>query len=171
MCITDRIWNLWKYKIIDKYRYFYGHAFRKVLTASVYYVRNMPKVFTSKNQKNGELGEGIAVKYLQGKGYRILERNYTRKCGEIDIVAQKGGRILCIEVKSRLVRSFNAKAMLTVNPAENMHGKKQQRFRAVIAEYLTEHKVGSNWRADVILVYINSAARIARVHHIQNVIL
>ena len=46
----------------------------------------MPKVFTSKTQKRGETGENIAVFYLERQGFKIIDRNYTVKAGEIDII-------------------------------------------------------------------------------------
>jgi len=60
----------------------------------------MPKVFTSKTQKTGEIGENIAVKFLVKHGYTIIDRNYTKKWGEIDIVAEKHEKLYFIEVKS-----------------------------------------------------------------------
>lgn len=60
----------------------------------------MPKVFTSKSQAKGELGEEIACKYLISKGYTVLERNFTILQGEIDIVAKEGNQIVFLEVKS-----------------------------------------------------------------------
>jgi Holliday junction resolvase-like predicted endonuclease len=65
----------------------------------------MPKVFTSKSQKVGELGESLAEKYLVGKGYKIVERNYTISQGEIDIVAKFGDSIVFVEVKAVSVSS------------------------------------------------------------------
>jgi putative endonuclease len=57
------------------------------------------KNFISEKQKIGKLGEDVACKYLEKKGYVILERNYTRKWGEIDIVSCETERIHFIEVK------------------------------------------------------------------------
>ena len=52
--------------------------------------------------KTGQLGEDIACKYLISKGFTIIERNYRKKWGEIDIVSQKSGRIHFVEVKASL---------------------------------------------------------------------
>ena len=60
----------------------------------------MPKVFTSKKQKIGEIGENIACKFLVKQGFSILDRNYTKKWGELDIVARKYDKLYFIEVKS-----------------------------------------------------------------------
>ena len=60
----------------------------------------MPKVFTSETQKKGEIGENIAVKFLMKHNFSIIERNYTKKWGEIDIIAEKSNKLYFIEVKS-----------------------------------------------------------------------
>ena len=52
------------------------------------------KKFTSKSQKIGELGEDLACKFLMKHEFIISERNYTRKWGEIDIIAEKDNKII-----------------------------------------------------------------------------
>ena len=49
----------------------------------------------------GLAGERLAALSLQLKGYRILERNYRTKLGEIDIIARKGDVVAIVEVKAR----------------------------------------------------------------------
>lgn len=49
----------------------------------------------------GNQGEDLACKYLQKHGYKILERNYRIRGGEIDIVAQDGEYLVFVEVKTR----------------------------------------------------------------------
>ncbi len=49
----------------------------------------------------GKKGEEIAVNYLLENGFEILEKNFRSKFGEIDIVAQKGGKLFFVEVKTR----------------------------------------------------------------------
>ena len=53
------------------------------------------------NRQSGIEGETIAVEYLKKKGYKILERNFSAKTGEIDIIAQDGKYLVFVEVKSR----------------------------------------------------------------------
>lgn len=57
----------------------------------------MPKRFTSKTQKIGKTGEDVACKFLVKHGFEIVERNYTRKWGEIDIIAS---RSICEQKRS-----------------------------------------------------------------------
>lgn len=49
----------------------------------------------------GRRGEEIACRYLTGRGYRILVRNYRTRLGEIDIIAQQGATLVFVEVKTR----------------------------------------------------------------------
>ncbi|MEM7048131.1 MAG: YraN family protein [Acidobacteriota bacterium] len=57
-------------------------------------------------RERGRLGEDAAVRWLQGRGYRILERNVHVPGGELDVVALQEGTVCFIEVKARRTRSF-----------------------------------------------------------------
>lgn len=54
----------------------------------------------------GNQGEEIASKFLQEKGYKILQRNFHSRFGEIDIIAQEGNTLVFVEVKTRWGQSF-----------------------------------------------------------------
>jgi putative endonuclease len=124
----------------------------------------MPKVFTSQSQRTGELGEQIATKYLLRKGYSIIERNYTKKWGEIDIVAQKGGIVYFFEVKSKNNYS-------EYRPEENMHSGKIVRLKRTLQTYLLERCYEGEWQFGLITVYLDSVSRTAQVRLLENVIL
>lgn len=64
-------------------------------------------------QTVGNHGEEIACKYLQKQGYRILEKNYRIRGGEIDIVAKEGNTLVFVEVKTRWSHEYGL-------PAESM---------------------------------------------------
>src|SRR5689334_22052147 len=53
------------------------------------------------NQRVGAQGEEVAVDYLTGLRYRIVERNFRCKGGEVDIVARDGKTLVFVEVKAR----------------------------------------------------------------------
>ena len=58
----------------------------------------------------GKAGEDAAIRYLCQQGYRILERNYRCRFGEIDLIARDGGTLVFIEVKTRRSRRFGPAA-------------------------------------------------------------
>jgi len=131
----------------------------------------MPKIFTSKTQKIGELGESLACKYLEGNGYIILDRNYTRKLGEIDIVASKDKTLYFIEVKSVTRENLTNRGFenLGFRPEENMHPKKLEKFHRVIETYLMERNVVSNWEVVLLCVFIDEKAKRVKVEIIKDI--
>ena len=62
---------------------------------------------TFQRKRLGKLGEDIACELLLKSGYKILERNFTTKVGEIDIVAQDGNSLVLVEVKTRFPGQFS----------------------------------------------------------------
>ena len=65
----------------------------------------------------GTAGEDAAVRYLEGLGYRVLDRNFRTRFGEIDIVARDGGTTVFVEVKER-ERATHGAAEEYVRPAK-----------------------------------------------------
>ena len=142
----------------------------------------MPKVFTSEKQKIGEFGENIAVKFLLKQGFDILDRNYTKKWGEIDIVAEKNNKLYFIEVKSvsRLTlvrlsaRSYNdSDDRYEHRPEDNMHPWKLKRLSRTIQTYLLSKNIPEEkeWQVDLIVIYLCQAEKKARVKVISDIIL
>jgi len=143
----------------------------------------------TEKQLIGKLGEDIACKYLKSKGFTIINRNYLKKCGEIDIIAQNKGLIHFIEVKSvsracpsnyqnDLNREIKTKSVSSetndsYRPEDNIHTWKLERLRKTIQLYLAEKYVSSetDWFFDVITVYIDQEKRLSRVNMLENVIL
>lgn len=121
----------------------------------------MPKIFTSKSQKMGEFGEKIAEKFLKDKGYKIIERNFCSRNGEIDIIADMDGIRHFIEVKSSASNSKN------IDPVENMTFSKIQKQRSVISEYLRQNRGVFDWQIDVLFVYLDIKDKVAKVEHLE----
>jgi|SRR3989344_4140140 len=140
----------------------------------------------SKKRKIGDRGEEIACKYLENKGFSIIERNYWRPWGEIDIVAKKGSILSFVEVKSvsaDLSRvtplecgsrgtSIGLAGYGGLRPEENVHPAKIKRLSRAIQTYLLEKKVGDEveWRIDIACVFLDFDLKRARVEHWENVI-
>lgn len=86
-----------------------------------------------------------AEEYLMQKGYKILERNFRNRQGEIDIIAKDGEYFCFVEVKYRTTNEFG-------NPLEAVDYRKQNQIRKVALYYLMKNKL-SEWtpcRFDVI---------------------
>jgi putative endonuclease len=89
-------------------------------------------------------GEYDVHDYLLGQGYRVLEMNYRRYTGEIDVIAEKDGVIAFIEVKRRTSARYG-------RPAEAVTPSKQRRIVRTALLFLQEkHLTESPVRFDVI---------------------
>jgi len=98
----------------------------------------------------GQKGEDRAAHFLAGQGYKILERNYRTRAGEIDLIALHEGMVVFVEVKTRTSSLFGAPE-LAVTP------RKQQRMAKAALGYLRSRKLYQMpCRFDV--VAINAAA-------------
>ncbi len=131
------------------------------------------KTFTSPTQKVGQIGEKLACLFLMKHGYTIIETNYTRKFGEIDIVAQKGKVWHFIEVKSvsRVTLSSVSSETSGYRPEENMHPKKIQRFTRTVEYYRMANNLSdTDFQIDLALVYIDQAKKAGIVRIMENVV-
>ncbi|MES2023435.1 MAG: YraN family protein [Patescibacteria group bacterium] len=148
----------------------------------------MPKVFTSKTQKTGEIGENIATRFLVKHGFSILERNYTKKWGEIDIIAEKGKKLYFVEVKSVSRETWNVLTYTSPQPSpykgegaihdnwraeDNMHPWKLKRLSRTIQTYLLSKKIPEEmeWQFDLLVVYLDMEGKKARVKVVKDIIL
>ena len=146
----------------------------------------MPKVFTSKTQKIGEIGENVSVKFLVKHNFIILDRNYTKKWGEIDVVAEKDNKLYFIEVKSvsretlENVTPASTKPSLggqetlgEYRPEDNMHPWKLKRLARTIQTYLLSKKIPDNkeWQVDLLVVFLDLINKKAKVKVVKDIIL
>jgi len=125
------------------------------------------------NKEIGNLGEDIAVRYLQSKGLQVVARNYLKKWGEIDVVArEKSGLVHFIEVKSVTRENIEdvAHEMHTHDPLENIYKHKIQRLRRVIQTYILEKHV-QDWVFDVMAVYIDIKHKESAVKYVEDIVL
>lgn len=160
----------------------------------LFYMKRFIKNFTGNLRKNkdgrtekrriGDRGEDVACRYLKKHKYAIVERNYLKKWGEIDVIAKKEGVLHFVEVKSVscLPRRAEGEMGKTTNrnvprenfwPEENVDARKFRRIARAVQTYLEERNVSKNmeWQIDVITVILNMETRRARVTMIDNVIM
>ena len=147
-------------------------------------LKNKPDNRTEK-RKLGDIGENVACDYLQRHGFEILDRNYLRKWGELDIIAKnkKQNIIHFIEVKSVSLgrRPATGEACATLNdvihetgyrPEENVHPQKLRRLSRAIQTYILEKRLNKyDWQLDIAIVRIDQANRKARVEMLENIII
>jgi putative endonuclease len=95
-------------------------------------------------------GEAYVTKVLQGRGYRILDRNWRIREGELDIVAENpNGVVVFVEVKSRTSVSFG-------DPLEGINSEKLLRIqRLALAWLATNQRLGSIYQIDVAGVLVS----------------
>jgi len=124
----------------------------------------------------GQKGEDEAVKYLKDKSFSILDRNYRKPWGELDIVAQKGSCLYFVEVKT-VTRSFVVeipRGLASWNdyePEDNIHPWKIKRLSRAIETYLLEKKIDdeADWQIDSIAVYLNNKGEVLKIDHLEDI--
>ena len=118
----------------------------------------------STRSKIGKLGEKIAARHLQNKGYKILSTNFhSGKLGEIDIIAEKDGCLYFIEVKTRSGDTFGT-------PEESVTYFKKQHLKRAVYYYLSSRKIETTkYQFDLIAINLDKRTRKAAVKHYQNI--
>lgn len=111
----------------------------------------------------GRLGEEYAAAQLEKEGWKIVERNFCCRYGEMDIIARKEDVLAFAEVKTRRSGSL-------YRPYEAVNYGKQQRLIRIAQFYLMEHETQASPRFDVIEVLIRPGEGFAveSWHHIES---
>ncbi len=128
----------------------------------------------ARHNEVGKIGEDIASEWLKRGGYDIIERNYLKKFGEIDIVARETDFIHFVEVKTVSYETIEeleyAVSHETYRPEENVHHYKVKRLKRVIEAWLFERKYKGVFQIDIVTVRLVTDKKYARVKMIKNVI-
>lgn len=131
----------------------------------------------TESQGIGKLGEDIAVKHIENKGFLIITRNYLKKYGEIDIIAKKGDILHFIEVKSVSCENnpLNVSRVTTDDhrPEDNIHAQKLKRLSRTIQAYLLSNYQNEEpvWVFDVVTVKIDTTKKRAYVKFLEDLVL
>lgn len=109
----------------------------------------------------GWRGENAALAYLENKGWKLLQRHFRTRQGEIDLVMQEGDTLVFVEVKTRRSRAFGA-------PEEAVDERKLERMQVAAEIYLARHpEERRSVRFDMVIVFQRDGAW--RIRHIRNV--
>ena len=112
----------------------------------------------------GNWGEGVARRFLAGKGYRALAANYRSPWGEVDIVARDGEELVFVEVRSRRGAGFGV-------PQESLTPAKAARLTATAQHYLEEMGLDSvDWRIDLVSILLDGGGRVKEISHLVHAV-
>lgn len=114
----------------------------------------------------GFLAENIAARYLESRGYEVIDRNYRKPWGEIDVIAQKDGVVCFVEVKANR-QEFAG----DFNPESRVDYRKLSKITKTAALYL-EYELknpDAPWQVDVISVILNQFDKKVNIKHFKNV--
>ena len=155
----------------------------------------------SSKKKIGPLGEELVAKFLMKQGYAVKDRNFRKKWGELDVIAQKKNILHFVEVKSVSRNIFDFPKSIsnvsrfgsvthetsfgrvgarqdkvrkeTYRPEDNIHSMKVARLKRAIQSYLLSGRVSSEtkWQFDVAAVFIDSENKKVKIDFIEDIIL
>lgn len=114
----------------------------------------------TQNREIGRLAEELAAEALAKKGFKILERNFSNRFGEIDIIAQDKNIYVFVEVKAKKGIEFGF-------PEEMINPGKLRKVKNMAAVYLN----GKNppCRIDVVAIVLSPDNNLVRLTHYENV--
>ena len=122
-----------------------------------------------KNKANvGQIGEDIACQFLERKGFKILGRNYRKPWGEIDIIAEKGGTVRFVEVKTVSRESMmDGSREMDYRPEEMATPDKLKKVARTAVLYMESKKDEREFQIDVVGVVLHEGTRTARCRLIE----
>ena len=124
---------------------------------------HMKHAMKTQKQKIGNIGEELASMFLMKRGFKIIERNYRKKWGELDIVAEKDRIMHFVEVKAISNSNFR--------PEDAVRAWKKERMSRAIRTYLLDHKVPdeTDFQIDIAAVFLDFTRKKARIRMLKNV--
>lgn len=123
----------------------------------------------ARHNEIGKIGEELARKYLEDKGYKIIEQNYKTKYAEIDLVAEQSSGLFSkkilvyIEVRTKVGESYGS-------PEDTINKAKLRKVLWNAKSYSAFTKWGGPERIDAICIVLNPDYSVSRLTHHKNII-
>lgn len=118
------------------------------------------------NYDQGKIGEAIAADHLASTGYKIIERNFHTRFGEIDLVAARGGRLCFVEVKLKVGEDFG-------KPEEMIDERKLKKVFRMAQLFLQNNpEVAKTYplqQIDAVCIVLNEDKSVKRVSHYESI--
>ena len=117
------------------------------------------------------MGENVACEYLRRRGFKIRDRNFVKKTGELDVIAEKEDTLHFVEVKTILVHNFLSEKSSSDNydPSLNLHETKIRKVARTGEWYVLEKKWEGEWQVDGCLVWLRRRDGMARVNYLPQI--
>jgi putative endonuclease len=109
-----------------------------------------------------KIGEAIAKKHLEDKGYQILEQNYRTRYAEIDLIAKKGNVLIFVEVRTKRRELFGS-------PEETINQRKLKKLWLNAQGYVKTKRWLGPYRIDAICIVLNLDNSVSRLKHYQGI--
>ena len=120
----------------------------------------------------GNLGENVACEYLRRHGFKIRDRNISKKTGELDVIAEKENTLHFVEVKTVLAYNFpkEESGKDEYDPSLNLHEAKVKKVARTGEWYVLEKKWEGEWQVDGCLVWLRRRDGMARVSYLPQIV-
>jgi putative endonuclease len=123
----------------------------------------------SQHNEVGKIGEELARKYLEGKGYKIVEQNYRTRYAEIDLVATfRDGffgkeKLVFVEVRTKVGERYGT-------PEDTINKKKLWKVLQNANSYAGFNKWQGMYYIDAVCIVLRSDLTVERLNHYENII-
>ena len=113
----------------------------------------------------GSFAEGLAEEFLKKRGYRILDRNYRKPWGEVDIIAEKEGIVIFVEVKAS-----DSPSPKGFEPEKRVNNDKIKRIKRAAQTYIQQNNLDDrSWQIDLIAIELDKDRGKAKITHFKNI--
>jgi putative endonuclease len=123
-------------------------------------------------RRTGRLGERLAAERLVRSGYRVIDRNYRKREGELDLVAARGGVLVFCEVKTLIAP--DGFQLLPASPLESVGPRKRAKIRRLARAWLADRAAARSlprfrdMRFDAIGVVLSASGELVAFEHIES---
>jgi len=113
----------------------------------------------------GSWAEELAEKFLKDRGYKILDRNYRKPWGEVDIIAEKNDILIFVEVKAS-----DSPAPEGFEPEKRVNDDKIKRIKRAAQTYIQQNNLDDkSWQIDLIAIELDKEKGAAKITHFKNI--
>jgi putative endonuclease len=117
------------------------------------------------NYKKGKRGEDIAESYLIKNNFQIIEKNFSNRFGEIDIIATKDNNLHFVEVKLKVGEDFGS-------PEEMINKRKLHQIKRISELFLLKNKSLAekypHLQIDAVCIVLDNIGEVSRLNHYEN---